>query len=46
MNNRKLFLGDLNHMLFNLALASSVGVKNGTITSRAVPVVHLYDFFF
>ena len=27
-------------MVFHRALASSVGVKDGTLTSRAVPLVH------
>ena len=38
-----LFLGDLNRVFFNRALASTVGVKDGTLTSRAL--VHPNGFF-
>ena len=40
MINKKCFLGDLIQVFFNRALASSVGVKDGTLTSRAVTLVH------
>ena len=40
MINEELFLGDLNQVFSNRALASSVSVKNGALTSRAVSLVH------
>ena len=36
--NKKRFLGDLIQVVFHRALASSVGVKDGTLTSRDVTV--------
>ena len=32
-------------MFFNRSLASTVGVKDGTLTSRAVTPVHPHGFF-
>ena len=36
MINKKLFLGDLIQVMFHHSLASSVSVKDGTLTSMAV----------
>ena len=40
MINNKWFLGDLIQVVFHRALASSVGVKDGTLTWRTVPMVY------
>ena len=40
MINIELYLGNLIQAVFHRALASSVGVKDGTRTARAVPLVH------
>ena len=39
-----LFLGDLIQVFFNRALASLVGVKDGTLTLTAVTLVHPQRF--
>ena len=38
--NHRILFDDLNQVVLNRALASSVGVKDGTLTSRAVTLVH------
>ena len=44
INKKNIFLGDLIQVVFHRALASSVGVKDGTLTSRAVPLVRPKSF--
>ena len=41
MFNESCFFGDLSQMFLNRILAPSVGAKDGTLTLRAVTVVHL-----
>ena len=43
-DQQKGFLGDLNQVFFNRPLASSVGVKDGTLVSGAVTLVHPNGF--
>ena len=39
------FFGDLNQVFFNSILAPTVGAKDGTLTLRAVALVHPKRFF-
>ena len=41
---KKKILDDLIQVVFHRALASSVGVKDGTLTSRALPLVRPKSF--
>ena len=45
MINKQIILDDLNQMSLNRALSSTGGVKDGTLTSRAVTLVHPYGLF-
>ena len=45
MFNKSCFFGDLNQVLFNRILTPTVGAKDGTLTLRAVTLVHPNGFF-
>ena len=45
MFNENCFFGDLSQVFFNRMLAPTVGAKDGTLTVRAVTLVHPKRFF-
>ena len=45
MFNESCFFGDLNQVFFNRILAPTVSAKDGTLTLRAVILVHPKRFF-
>ena len=45
MFNESCFFGDLSQVFLNRILALSVGEKDGTLTLRAVTLVHPKGFF-
>ena len=45
MFNESCFFGDLSQVFLNGILAPTVGVKDGTLTLRAVTLVHPKRFF-
>ena len=45
MFNESCFFGDLSQVFFNHILAPTVGAKDGTLTLRAVTLVHPKRFF-
>ena len=45
MFNERCFFGDLNQVFFNCMLVPTVGAKDGTLTLRAITLVHPKRFF-
>ena len=45
MFNECCFRGDLSQVILNRILAPTVGAKDGTLTLRAVTLVHPNEFF-